>query len=505
MTIGDRIGNQAGRGVLSVASGLILVVLATVGYTLPPPFDPTPLRADPVFQTLPPQPLDEVRPVAATRQITTQDVTVTAEDGTPLQATIRAPVAPGRHPALVFVQGAGPGVRGEFTTQAEWLARAGIVTLVYDKRTVGYDFRSRDFGLLARDALLVLEELLVRDDVDPARAGLWGVSEGSWVVPIAATRSSAVGFTVLVSAPNVSPMRQVTWALGEQLERLYAPSGVRELLTRAMGAVDMNFLRYDGLPALRGMRQPVLALYGTRDPSIPFVESSMALTGALAEGGNGDYTIRYLDRADHGMRVHGGPFAPGYLQTLANWVLGLPGTARPAVRIAGATPIQRLEASDVPAAPWYAGGTVVGLTLCLAAVGYVVGPVAEMVVRLRGRSPAAEANARIWPPVRRRLRRMAWTGAGLLVSVVAFITLLVLFSVNQAGAWPAVLTGWLVIRILALLMLLQEVTGVAAVVAGLREGWEPSRPQSFAIAGVLGGTALLLVAAAYYGLFAFPW
>ncbi|GAA3420708.1 alpha/beta hydrolase family protein [Streptosporangium vulgare] len=424
MTIGDRVSVQVGRGVLSVASGLILVVLATVGYTLPPPFDPTPLRVDPVFQTLPPQPPSELRYVPSNRQITTRDVTVTAEDGTPLGATIRAPVAPGRHPALVFVQGAGPGVRGEFTTQAEWLARAGIVTLVYDKRTVGYDFMKRDFGLLARDALRVLRELLSRDDVDPARVGLWGVSEGSWVVPLAANESGAVGFTVLVSAPNVSPMRQVTWALGEQLHRLYAPSGVRELLIRAIGAVDADFLRYDGLPALREMRQPVLALYGTRDPSIPFVESSKALTDALAEGGNDAYTIRYLDRADHGMRFHGGPLVPDYLRTLANWVLGLPGTATPSVHIAGATPVQRLEASDVPAAPWYAGGTVIGLTLCW-----------PWRVRLRGRAGVARygrAAARpgggrggrcpdSGPPSGGGSAGMAWTGVGPLVSVVAFI------------------------------------------------------------------------------------
>jgi hypothetical protein len=100
---------------------------------------------------------------------------------------------------------------------------------------------------------------------------------------------------------------------------------------------------------------------------------------------------------------------------------------------------------------------------------------------------------------------MAWTGLGLLVSVLAFITLLVLFSVNQAGAWPAVLSGWLVIRILALLMLVQEVTAVAAVVSGLREGWQPSRSQHVAITGVLGSTGLLLIAGAYYGLFVFPW
>ncbi|GAA3134274.1 alpha/beta hydrolase [Planomonospora alba] len=495
---------RVGRGVVGVAAGVAMMALAAVGYVLPPPFDPSPLTADPAFRSLPAQPAHELRPVSATAPITVQELTVRAR-GTDLRATVRAPRVPGRHPAMVFVQGAGPGLREEFTEQAEWLARAGIVTLVYDKRTVGYDFRHRDFGLLADDALRMLAELRGRPDVDPARAGLWGVSEGSWVVPIAASRSADVGFAVLVSAPNVSPLRQVSWALGEQLDRLRAPSGVRELLIRAMSAVDMNFLRHDGVPALRGVRRPVLALYGTRDPSIPFVESSQTLTRALTEGGNPDHTIRYLAGADHGMRVNGGPLAPGYLETLANWVKGLPETAEPRPPIAGATPVQRYEASDLPTAPWYASGTVLGLTLCLAAVGYVAGPVAAMAVRLRGGRPQAEANARLWPPIRHRFRRMAWTGAGLLASVAAFITLLVLFSVNQAGAWPAVLAGWLVVRALAVLMLLQEVTATAAVVSALREGWQPSRPQHVAVAGVLGSTGLLLVAAAYYGLFAFPW
>ncbi|GAA5086586.1 hypothetical protein HNP84_000877 [Thermocatellispora tengchongensis] len=497
---------QVGRGTLGVAAGLVLAVLAAVGYALPPSFDPPPLKLDGTFRALPAQPAAELAPVAAEAAISTEDVAIPARYET-LQATIRAPKTPGRHPALVFVQGSGNGARDEFTPQAEWLARAGIVTLVYDKRTVGYSFRNRDFELLADDALRMVEHLRKRPDVDPARTGLWGVSEGTWVTPIAASRSSDVGFLVMVSAPNVSPMRQVAWALNEQLQRLHAPIGVRDLLTRAMGAVGFDFLRHDPMPALRGISQPVLSLYGTMDPSIPFVESTRALTTALAEGGNDEYTIRFLKSADHAMRVRGGPYAPGYLETLANWIVKLPGSATPpeAVRIAGATPVQRYQASDVPAAPWYAGDTVIGLALCLAAVGYVAGPVAEIVVRLRGRSTAAEANARLWPPIRRRLRRMAWTGLGLLVSVAGFITLLVLFSVNQAGAWPAVLAGWLVVRVLAVLMLLQEVTAVAALMSALREGWQPGRWQHVAVAGVLGGTGLLLALAAYYGLYAFPW
>ncbi|MEZ0072526.1 alpha/beta hydrolase family protein [Planotetraspora sp. GP83] len=495
---------KLGRGTLGVVAGVLMVVLAVLGYALSPPaFDPPPLYASPEFRSLPAQPAGEIRHVATTARVRTETVKVAAR-GETLSATIRSPMSPGRHPAMVFVQGSGSSRGSEFTVQSEWLAKAGIVTMAYDKRTVGYSFRSRDFSLLADDALRMLRVLRQRPDVDPARAGIWGVSEGGWVVPIAA-HSAEAAFVVLVSSPNVSPLRQVAWALNEQLLRLHAPGGVRDLLTRAMGGVGFDFLRYDGVPALRAVKQPVLALYGTNDPSIPFVESTETLTTALREGGNPAYTIRFLAGADHAMRGNGGGFVPGYLPTLANWITRLPGTARPAVPIAGATPVQRFEASDVPAAPWYGGSTTLWLTLSLAAVGYVAAPVTEMVIRLRGRDLRLQTNIDLWPAIRRRLRRMAWTGLGELAAVLAFITLIVLFSVNQAGAWPAVQAGWLVVRLLAIAMLAQEVAAAAAVVSGLRDGWEPTRWQKNILAGVLGGTGLLLITAAYYGLFTFPW
>lgn len=496
---------SVGRGTLGAVAAALVVALGTVGYVLSPPaFDPPPLSDAQEFHALPAQPAAEVRPVRTGSPILTENVTVQAR-GETLSGTVRAPATPGRHPAMVFVQGSGSGTREEFTSQAEWLARAGIVTLAYDKRTVGYSFRSRDFSLLADDALHMIDALRRRPDVDPARTGLWGVSEGGWVVPIAAARGADVDFAVLVSSPNVSPLRQVAWALNEQLLRLHAPTGVRDLLTRAMGGVGFDFLRYDGIPSLKEIRQPVLALYGTMDPSIPFVESTRTLTAALKEAGNPDYTIRFLARADHAMRISGGPFVPDYLPTLANWIEGLPGTAKPATPIAGATPVQRYEASDVPAAPWYGDSTILWLTIFVAAVGYVAAPVTELVVRLRGRDLRLQANEQAWPAIRPRLRRMAWTGLGLLASVLAFVTLIVQFAVNQAGAWPAVQAGWLVVRLLAVLMLAQEVATAGAVLAGLRDGWQPSRWQKAILVGVLGGTGLLLITAAYYGLFAFPW
>ncbi|MEV4328649.1 alpha/beta hydrolase, partial [Microbispora rosea] len=160
---------NVGRGTLGMIAGVLMVALAAVGHLLSPPaFDPPPLSTSPQFRDLPPQPATEVRPVARTDRFRTETLLVPAKNET-LKATIRAPLSPGRHPAMVFVQGSGSGDGGEFTQQAEWLARAGVVTLAYDKRTVGYSFRSRDFGLLADDALRMLRVLRGRPDVDPAR------------------------------------------------------------------------------------------------------------------------------------------------------------------------------------------------------------------------------------------------------------------------------------------------------------------------------------------------
>ncbi|WP_459803965.1 alpha/beta hydrolase family protein [Herbidospora sp. RD11066] len=489
-----------GRGTLTILAGALVALLAVIGYLLPPPsFDPPPLEPPAVFRDLPAQPAGETTPPVTTYPVSTQTITVPVQ-GDKLITTIRTPQGPGPFPAMVFVQGSGSGDRGEFTSQAEWLAQHGIVTLAYDKRVNGYSFRSRDFSLLADDAVTMINLLRQRSDIDPLRTGLWGVSEGGWVVPIAASKAPDIAYTVLVSSPNVSPMRQVAWALNEQLLRLHAPTGVRDLLTRAMGGVGFNFLRYDSAPALHGMRQPTLALYGTGDPSIPFVESTQTLIDAKPVD---NYTIRFFAGADHAMRRHGGPFVPDYLPTLANWITGLPNESP--VKIAGAKPVQRFEASDVPAAPWYGGSTFLGLTLTLAAFGYVAAPVTEMFVRLRGRDFPHQTNARVWPPIRRRLRRMVWTSLALLASVLAFIMLIVLFSVNQAGAWPAVQSGWLVVRVLAVVILAQVVGCTGAVLVGLRDGWQTTPWQRVALGGVLGGTALMLITAAYYGLFGFPW
>ena len=90
---------------------------------------------------------------------------------------------------------------------------------MYDKRGVGYstgefpDDLISSFNDLANDAIagkLFLEE---RSDIDSARIGFWGYSQGGWLAPLAATRSSGTAFVVCVGGPGVDAESQMQYAI----------------------------------------------------------------------------------------------------------------------------------------------------------------------------------------------------------------------------------------------------------------------------------------------------
>src|SRR3954471_17807534 len=80
-------------------------------------------------------------------------LTVRTSDGLALPAVLRSPTgaAPGG-PAMVMVHGAGAGPVDKYRAEAEAFTRAGITTLSYEKRSVGYSQTERSYSRLADDA-----------------------------------------------------------------------------------------------------------------------------------------------------------------------------------------------------------------------------------------------------------------------------------------------------------------------------------------------------------------
>jgi pimeloyl-ACP methyl ester carboxylesterase len=172
------------------------------------------------------------------------------------------------------------------------------VTLIYDKRTVGYSLTDRNYSVLADDALAGVELLRARADIDPARVGMWGLSEGTWVAEIGAARSPEVAFLVFVGASGLSPAQQTSWAVANQLHHV----GVSGPEVHTISVTALRLLAgvglfpeasHDPVPVIENIHQPVLATWGALDHNSPPDESSRIIRQALEKGGYAHYTIRF--------------------------------------------------------------------------------------------------------------------------------------------------------------------------------------------------------------------
>ena len=282
-----------------------------------------------------------------------------------LAGTLTVPEGTGPFPGVVLITGSGPQDRDEvvagfpvFRVLSDHLTRQGIAVLRYDDRGVGGSSgsvstsTSADF---AGDALAGLARLAEHPDVDPARVGLVGHSEGGIVAPIAASRSEAVRFAVLLAGSTVPgaeilyeqsaaiqrasgvPESRVAWntdfqrrlfaalEAGEDLQAYREELGaaIREgvetlpeeqraaisdvdsyVETQIEGQIDRVetpwfrfFLTYDPTEGVRGTRVPVLALFGGLDLQVLVDQNRPPLEEALA--GNPDATVQVLPGANH--------------------------------------------------------------------------------------------------------------------------------------------------------------------------------------------------------------
>jgi hypothetical protein len=401
---------------------------------------------------------------------------------------------------MVMVEGAGNHGRQELRLAAEAFARRGIVTLFYDKRTDGYNLFHRDYSVLADDALAGLRLLRSRADVDPARLGMWALSEGAFVAPLAAGRSTDVKFLITVGAVGMTPAAQTASSYDERLRH----AGVSGSFTRTMrvtavrmaiGAGIFPEANFDPAPAWTQVTQPVLAQWGEHDREARPGESSQIIQQALERGGNRHYTIRFVPAVRHNLYVtaNGGfdrlaTIPANYGDYEASWIdrpTHPPPSASadpvPSQRTAGPvfTPLARYES------PWLQLAAL--LLFLVAFAGY---PSTAAVRRIRGRRGA--------PPVRHPARWLAATGLVTTMGLVGYLFFMLATAAAVVG--PVLIARpipWLVLQVLAV------ATVAATVATGL--SWRRHRRDLThahrARLGLLVAAGLLFVPwAAYWGL-----
>ncbi|MCW3100635.1 MAG: hypothetical protein JWL77_6253 [Chthonomonadaceae bacterium] len=324
-----------------------------------------------------------------------EDVTFDSRPGVRLAGTLTLPkplTAPA--PAVLLISGSGPNNRDEeilnhqlFLVLADYLTRRGIAVLRYDKRGIGKSTgsyaqaTSADF---AADAEAGVAYLKARKEVDGAKIGLIGHSEGGLIAPLVASRNKSVAFIVLMAGPGLNGeeilYRQtalIAKAVGETdefiadnrkvQEKMFAvvkaendPVAAKQkmktvvdkfwngltLVQRtalkseeplyAQGNALLNpwmryFLTYDPVPALQKVTCPVLALNGSKDMQVPPQADLSTIETALKAGGNRDYTIKELPNLNHLFQncTTGSPseygsieetLSPVALQTMGDWI-----------------------------------------------------------------------------------------------------------------------------------------------------------------------------------------
>src|SRR5262249_31837400 len=172
-----------------------------------------------------------------------------------LAGTLYLPPAGPPVPGVVFVHGAGPAVRGHgYHELGQHFARKGVAALIYDKRgcgaSTGGDWTRANLSDLADDALTCVQFLRGRPEINPSQVGLWGLSQGASIIPIAAGRSSEVAFVISVGG-CLDFEGQMRYFRANLFRTLGHPPAVLDIANKAfLIQVDLNNrIRSGSLPA----------------------------------------------------------------------------------------------------------------------------------------------------------------------------------------------------------------------------------------------------------------
>lgn len=314
--------------------------------------------------------------------------TSAAGDRVALAGTLTVPSGAGPFPAVVLLTGSGAQDRDEallghrpFLVLADHLTRAGFAVLRFDDRGVGGSKGQLDRATqadLAGDARGALDWLVQQPEIDKARLGLIGHSEGAWIAASAGAADKRVGAVVMLAGPGVTgaeilpqqlaaiarasgvaqadidaqiaQQKQLIAALKankprSEIEALLrklvplqqpgvSPDQVEAIVKASLGQLDTpwfrDFLKADPRPALRKLKKtPVLALIGALDLQVPADGNIPELEKALKA--NKAATIKSLPGLNH-LFQHartGAPseygdieetFAPEALAELTTWL-----------------------------------------------------------------------------------------------------------------------------------------------------------------------------------------
>lgn len=384
-------------------------------------------------------------------------------------------------PAVVMIHGSGAETRHSYweSGEVEVFLQAGLAVFVYDKRGTGAsggDWRTASLQDLAADAVAAVDLLRSRPEIDPENIGLYGVSQGGWLMPLAAANTPQVAFVVNVTGAALPLANQEMWSVGNELrQRGFSESALestmksmhllfsaRPLLQSGQLPLGDMYIWFDALdPYLdpadlwAQVSQPVYVAYSAVDALVPTADSVAVMRSAFAESRNPASRLVVYPEAGHGIRLPSGQWAPGHIQRVTKWVksvtagrLPQPAPELGLINSGG----QRWAGMGASWTPWYATyGVQIGWMVFFAAVFGI-----SMLMALNPRAQLALPGMGHLP--RWALLLASAVNLALLVGLLVVITYLAFADANLAGpqvpyaGWLSALSGISVLLAVVLLI-----------------------------------------------------
>ena len=307
-------------------------------------------------------------------QTTTQPLAFSWRELT-LVGTLHLPVGQGPHPAIVMLQGSDESDRdsyGYFPPIRDALLRRGVAVYSFDKPGIGEsdgDWRGYALHDRADQGMAAIEAVRDVDEIDPQRVGVWGHSQGGWIVQILAADHPELPFAVASAGPGIDVTAQDLYGCEQMLRKVGLPedeiqrslaafesvhdaamrgddfTDVQQMLQEARDEQWYQYLpiddaqswqmmvaftqeAYDPPTTLARIRCPFLAVFGSLDPLLPARESARICSESLDVAGNTNGTVAVFSGANHRLLIDDtGAFVDGYLDLLGAWVARFAGVA----------------------------------------------------------------------------------------------------------------------------------------------------------------------------------
>ena len=315
--------------------------------------------------------------LATRAPVAREEVTFKNGDVT-LAGTLLLPAAKGKRPAVVFTHGGGPQLRDIMWGLGYLYAARGFAVLSYDKRGAGKstgNWGEASFEDLADDAVAGARFLQARTDIAANQIGFWGLSQGGWIAPLAASRFPDAAFAIALSGGGLSPAVTELFDSEYELSKAgYTADEVKEALAfqklkneiiasqdkwdeyaKAQAiAKDKKWFRhrgidvrgpekrddrfwthmrrfyfYDPAPTLRASLAPLLAIFGELDTPEGVKANVSAIKQILDQAGRRDYTIKVYPNGSHNLMevppdnpnesVRLKRFPPGFFEMMVDW------------------------------------------------------------------------------------------------------------------------------------------------------------------------------------------